>query len=188
MIDNSLMEKVKLAQLGSFESVIYWSVYSPLGLLSYKNWSQINDRERASCSMRKWLAGILATIIGGSALWFLTNEWFPQVMRSSPTPVPAEVRVECSPNPGTVAPGGTTELTVRVTFNGSPVEGAVVRFRPEEGGATTVSGGILRTTWTAPNPSASGYIFPVYADLRGIRTPTGELYGNAKTDCQVLVR
>jgi hypothetical protein len=138
--------------------------------------------------MGKWLAGVLATLVAGSVLWFLTDEVLPRAMRDAPVPTPPEVRVECTPDPGTVPPGGTTELTVRVTLNGSPVEGAVVRLDREEAGLPTVSGGILRRTWTAPNPSASAYIFPVYADLTGIRTPTGELYGSGTTNCQVLVR
>jgi hypothetical protein len=139
--------------------------------------------------MGKWFAGILAALIGGTVLWFLTNAVFPRLLQKDPAPVPAEIRVECIPSPPTVSPGGTTELTIKVTRNGVPVEGAAVIFKPEDAAspARTVSGGILRTIWTAPNPSAAAYVFPVNVDLKGVRTATEELDGYSGTNCQVLV-
>jgi len=140
--------------------------------------------------MGKWLGGILATLIGGSLLWFLTNAVFPGLLQRNSPPTPPDIRVECIPTPPTVAPGGTTELVIKVTRNGVPVEGAAVTFKQEKAASPlrTVSGGVLRSFWTAPNPASSGYVFPVYADLSGVRTASGELEGHARTDCEVLVR
>ena len=141
--------------------------------------------------MGKWFAGIAAAIVGGSALWFLTNALFPRLLQKKPAPpLPPDVRVECSPSPATVAPGGTSELTIKVTRNGIPVEGAAVFIDWESWGESpghTASGGIFRTLWTAPSPAAGGYVFPVRADLAGVRTAQGDLDGVAGTDCQILV-
>lgn len=140
--------------------------------------------------MAKWLVGLVGAVITGSVLWFLTDALFPKLFHEEKAPQPDEIRVECIPTPPTIAPGEVTELLVKVTRNGVPVEGAAVYFKREEAKdpARTVSGGIYRFPWRAPNPSASAYIFPVYADLAGVRTPQGELFGFAGTDCQVLVR
>ena len=141
--------------------------------------------------MGKWFAGILATIVGGSLLWFLTNRLYPDHFRHDPPPAaPPEITVECVPSPSTIAPGASTELGIKVTRGGVPVQGAAVYFdaaNPAES-ARTGSGGIWRQIWTAPNPAAPGYVFPVYANLDGVRTSTEELWGVASTDCQVLVR
>ncbi len=141
--------------------------------------------------MGKWLAGILAAVLGGSILWFLTNRLYPNLFRNDPPPAaPPACPVECTPSPATIAPGATTGLVIKVTRGGVPVEGAAVYFdaaKPEES-ARTGSGGIWRQTWTAPNPAAPGYVFPVYSKVDGVRTSTEELFGSAGTDCQVLVR
>lgn len=140
--------------------------------------------------MGKWIAGVLGAVVTGAVVWLLTNAVFPRFLREESPPPPDRIAVECSPEPHTVPPGGTTELTVKVTRNGAPVEGAAVIFRPEEATvpARTASGGILRVPWTAPNPAASSYVFPVNVDLAGIRTSEGELQGTATTNCQVMVR
>ena len=140
--------------------------------------------------MGKWLAGILGTVIAGALLWLLTDALFPRLLHKEAIPVADDVRVECIPTPATIAPGETTELTVRVTRNGAPVEGAAVYFKPEEAQnpIRTVSGGMIRVPWKAPNPSASAYVFGVNVNLDGIRTAQGELSGSYGTDCEVMVR
>ena len=139
--------------------------------------------------MGKWLAGIAAAIVGGSALWFLTNAIYPHLLHKDGGPPPPDIRVECTPTPSTIAPGGATELTIKVTRNGIPIEGATVKvdWGNKAESQNTVSGGMLRVFWTAPNPSASGYVFPVEANLAGVRTAEGELEGYARTNCQILV-
>jgi hypothetical protein len=139
--------------------------------------------------MARWLAGIVATLLGGSVLWFLTNGVFPNVLHDPPRPQPPSVGVECTPSPSTIHAGGSTELTIRVTYNDRPVEGAALRISwespPVE--AYTLSDGIYRLTWTAPNPSAAGYVFPVTASVDGVRTASAILAGQASTNCQILV-
>lgn len=140
--------------------------------------------------MGKWFAGILAAIIGGSLLWFLTNRLCPSLFSDDPAPpAPPEIVVECTPSPSTIAPGASTELTIKVTRGGIPIQGAAVYFDAAQttNAATTGSGGTWRTTWTAPNPAAAAYVFPVYANLNGVRTGGEELFGTGGTNCQVLV-
>jgi hypothetical protein len=140
--------------------------------------------------MGKWFAGIAATIVGGSVLWFLTNAFYPHLFGKNDGPtLPPDIRVECTPTPSTIAPGGTTELTIKVTRNGIPIEGAAVKvdWGAKPGSQDTVSGGMLKVLWTAPNPSAGGYVFPVEANLAGVRTAQGELEGSARTNCEILV-
>ena len=147
--------------------------------------------------MWKWIAGIIGAVITGTLLWVLTNVYFPQWFSHRPPPPEDKVGVECSANPSTVSPGGVAEISVKVMRNGEPVEGAVVKMNVGGGsfgsGATstsgrTYSGGVFRTTWTAPSPSAGGYVFPAEVDLEGIRTAKGELHGHYRTDCEILVR
>ena len=146
--------------------------------------------------MSKWLAGIFGTILAGGLLWVLTNTVFPRWFAKSP-PLPGnDVRVECTANPSTVAPGASTEVTVKVIRNGTPLEGAAVSLSVGGGlftsntttaTGTTYSGGVFRITWRAPSPSASGYVFPAVVDLAGIRTAEGELQGEFRTNCEILV-
>jgi hypothetical protein len=145
----------------------------------------------------KWIAGLVGAVITGSLVWYLTTIVLPKWFADDPPPPPAkQVRVECLPNPATIAPGGLSEITVRVTRGGEPLEGAAVSMSVgggqfSSGTATTsgqtYSGGVFRTTWRAPSPSAAGYVFPAEVDLKGIRTSEGELEGHFRTDCEVLV-
>jgi hypothetical protein len=139
--------------------------------------------------MWKWIAGIAGAVITGTLLWVLTNVFFPQWFSHRTPPPEDKIRVECSTNPATVSPGGVTEISVKVMLNDEPVEGAAVKLHID-GGRTgrTYSGGVYRTTWTAPSPSSSGYVFPAEVDLEGVRTPKGELHGHGRTDCEILVR
>jgi hypothetical protein len=146
--------------------------------------------------MGKFIAGIAGAVIAGALLWLITNALFPQWF-STPTPLPVEkVRVECSANPTKVSPGGVTEVTVKVMLGDEPVEGATVKLKAGGGmfnsGTTTTSGytysgGIFRTTWTAPLPSAGSYVFPADVDLKGVRTQKAELEGQFRTNCEILV-
>ena len=135
-------------------------------------------------------------MITGSLLWYLTTVIFPKWFTDDPPPPVKQVRVECSGNPSTVAPGGLSEITVRVTRGGEPLEGASVTLSVGGGqfssGTTstsghTYSGGMFRTGWRAPSPSSAGYVFPAEVDLKGIRTSEGELEGHYRTDCEILV-
>ena len=146
--------------------------------------------------MGKWIAGILATILGGSLMWFLTNGVFPHWLRKDQTPAPKAVTVACTPTPPSIQPGGTSEVLVTVTRGGQPLEGATVSL--DIGGGhfsggtttatgTTYSGGMFRVAWTAPNPSAASYVFPADVSLDGLRTAEGELSGHYRTTCEILV-
>lgn len=152
--------------------------------------------------MKKWLVGALGTIVIGSIMWLLTQLLFPNLFRSlipkQPVapPQPKVVRVDCSANPATVRPGGSTEVEVTVTRGGEPLEGASVALTVGGGafaggglsaGGDTYSGGIFRTTWTAPSPSSDAYVFPAVVNLAGIRTAEGDLDGTYRTNCEILV-
>lgn len=150
--------------------------------------------------MGKWTAGIVGGVLTGVVLWLLTNALFTRWF-SSPPPSPApsppdEVRIQCVANPARVAPGGITEVAVTVTRRGEPVEGAAVELRAGVGSSDsglsissgqTYSGGVFRTTWRAPSPSAAAYVFPAEVDLGGLRTLDGELQGHYRTNCEILV-
>ena len=134
-------------------------------------------------------------------MWLLTQLLFPSLFGwLKPKPVnelqPKVVRVECSANPPTVRPGGSTEIQVTVTNGGEPLEGASVAL--SVGGGTfsgggqnasgdTYSGGVFRTIWTAPSPSAGGYVFPAVVSMHGIRTAEDVLEGTFRTNCEILV-
>jgi hypothetical protein len=136
-------------------------------------------------------------------MWLLTELLFPNLfgsLRPKPPETPQQpkvVRVECLANPPTVRPGASTEIQVKVTRGGEPVEGASVAL--SVGGGTfgdggreatgyTYSGGVSRSIWTAPSPSAGAYVFPAIVSLNGIRTAEGDLEGTYRTDCNILVR
>jgi len=140
--------------------------------------------------MGKWIAGIVGAVITGAILWVLTDRYLPILFpdRSHPPPPPGDaIRVECTANPATVAPGGTTEISIKVTNGGEPVEGATVELPGGGGAGETYSGGIFRTTWTAPSPSAAAYVFPANVKLADLRTAKGELNGSYGTNCEILV-
>jgi hypothetical protein len=149
--------------------------------------------------MGKWIAGILGAVLTGVILWVLTDKvlpvWFAGA--SHDAPIADTTRVECVASPATVAPGGTTEISVKVFDHDGPIEGATVDLAIGGGtfgsqGTTakgeTYSGGIFRTTWKAPSPSAAGYVFPANVTLDGLRTAKGELHGAYRTNCEILVR
>jgi hypothetical protein len=147
--------------------------------------------------MGKWIGGIVGTVIAGAVLWFLTNALFPQWFLPRPAPQPvATVRVACSANPATVRPGGDSEISVTVTRGGEPVEGAAVKLDIGGGlfgsGTTTTSGrtysgGVFRTTWRAPSPSAAGYVFPAEVNLEGLPTAQSLAQTHYRTNCEILV-
>jgi hypothetical protein len=146
--------------------------------------------------MGKWIAGIAGAVIAGAVLWLLTNVLFTRWFSHPPPPPEDNVRVECSAIPATLSPGGVAQITVKVTRGSEPVEGAAVKFGIGGGlfdsGTTTTSGhtysgGVFRTTWTAPSPSAAAYVFPADVDLQGVRTAKGELQGHYRTNCEILV-
>jgi hypothetical protein len=148
--------------------------------------------------MGKWALGLVGSIITGVVLWLLTTVFFPRlfsdIMPAAPVPPPPTkvVRVECTANPPTVAPGSTTEISVKVTRGGEPVEGAAVTMTVpntgSEASGTTYSGGVFRLPWTAPRNSASAYVFPASVKLDGVRTPEEELFGSFGTTCEIFVR
>ncbi len=154
-------------------------------------------------TVKTWVLGSLGTIAVGTVMWLLTELLFPNLfgsLRPKPPitpPAPKVVRVDCSANPPTVRPGGSTEVLVRVTRAGEPVEGASVALsvgggRFGDGGrevtGSTYSGGVSRAIWTAPSPSAGAYVFPAVVSLNGVRTAEGELEGTYRTECNILVQ
>ena len=156
----------------------------------------MTDESRIS-TLGKWIAGIVAAVIGGVVIWLITNAVFPRWFSPPPPPPEDNTYVECTAHPATVSPGGLAEITVKVMRDNEPVEGAAVKLSLESGSFTsgtttasgnTYSGGVFRTTWRAPSPSAAGYVFPAEVDLDGVRTAKGEMHGHYRTNCQVLVR
>jgi hypothetical protein len=148
--------------------------------------------------MGKWTLGLFGSIIVGGILWVLTTILFPRVFdgfipapRVEPPPQKV-VRVECFANPPTIAPASTTEITLRVTRGGEPVEGAAVSLTipnsDEKASGTTLSAGLFRVPWTAPKNSASSYVFPANVALDGVRTDKEELSGQFRTFCEIVVR
>jgi hypothetical protein len=131
----------------------------------------------------KWIAGIIAAIIGGVAIWALTT-LLPKHFETPPAPPPVDDRVvvSCTPNPSTVAPGGTSELTLKVTKGGQPVENAQLKMGQEDWGAT-LSDGTERVPWKAPVNAAAAYVFRVTASLS-----EHDGGGGGEGDCQILIK
>ena len=137
---------------------------------------------RGNFGMGKWIAGIIAAIIGGVAIWALTG--FLQKRIDPPPPPPPvddRVLVSCTPNPPTVAPGATSELTLKVTRGGQPVENAALKMGNEDWGST-LSDGTERVKWKAPAQSAGAYVMRVTATLSD-----HDGGGGGAGDCQILI-
>ena len=109
--------------------------------------------------MRKWVAGILAAVIGGVLIWLLTDRLLPRWLDSSAGPVEPNYQVACYLNPPRISAGQRTEVLVKVTRDGVPLEGAVLEIgagagRFEQAGnivtGVTSSGGTFRATWNPP--------------------------------------
>lgn len=147
--------------------------------------------------MGKWIAGLIGTLMVGVLMWFLTERFFPEWFPArAPPAADKRVAVLCSAVPERVQPGGTTEVVLKVTRGGEPVEGASVSMKIGGGhfgsGKTSIfgntySGGVFRTLWTAPSPSAGGYVFNADVNLDGLRTDDGELSGQYRTTCHIVV-
>ena len=134
--------------------------------------------------MGKWIAGIIAGIIVGVAIWALTTV-LPKHFEKPPPPPPADdtVILSCTPNPPTVAPGETTELTFKVTRGGKPVANAQIKSGNQDWGMT-LADGTWRLKWKAPVPAVSGgYVYGVTATI-----PEHDGGGGANGDCQILIK
>lgn len=148
--------------------------------------------------MWKAIGGVAASVIAGLIIWYVTTVLYPRLTSEPPPPPPAkEIMAQCDVTPPTVAPGGSTDVVVHVTRGGGALEGATVNLAVGGGrfasGSTkeegrTYSGGVYRTTWTAPSPAAAGYNMPAIVNVDGMRTSDGELSGTVRTDCFVRVR
>lgn len=146
--------------------------------------------------MKKWLAGIGATVIGGVLVFWLTVGFKPQTP-PPPDPTPhrampeipptgsGAITVRCSANPHVLNPGDQTELVIQAfSSQNAPVSDANVRI--DSGGgifpsssSTTVIGrtdysGSFRTTWRSPSPSAKGYDMRVTVSKQGYVKGHGE--------------
>ena len=121
--------------------------------------------------MGKWIAGILGAVLSGVILWAVTT-YLPKYLDPAPPPAAPDnsLHVECAASRYTVAPGGSSEITVTVKRGGHPVEGANVKIEVGGGsfpsstlatrtGGVTFSDGAVRTVWKAP--ASAGTVFEI---------------------------
>lgn len=148
--------------------------------------------------MGKWIAGIVGSVLVGALLWILTNRYLPHWFEEPPAVADSKLRVECSANPATVSPGQSTEITIKVMLNGEPLEGVEVKVAAGGGrfgsagtetSGNTYSGGVFRTIWTAPAPSAGAYVVGVHVTgVDDVSLDDAIRTSGFHTQCHLLVR
>ena len=137
--------------------------------------------------MGKWLGGLLATIVAGVVLWWLTHEGGPLNPRNPPAPAPHQIS---SPAHVTITAFDVDPEPAHLnsTFNGrftvyndgeSIAEGCNIYYgqkRPDEGGVSESSFGVpskqsttisTKLFWTGTNPSLPSIHVIAFARCKG---------------------
>ena len=156
--------------------------------------------------MRKWMAGIIGTVIAGVLVVWLVELFRPPTlhntqnqdrrsdqdnMMGTPTVVGGPIKVTCSANPHVLSPGSSTELVIQViSAQNTPVSDANVRIETGGGvflssGSCTVVGrtdysGSFRTLWRSPSPASPGYVMGVYVSKPG--------FVEGQSECRTIIR